>query len=165
MTTLEITVLIVLIGFFFVTLGLAPLTRRDRSRALVDPSSKSRFAVRVVSVTTALFSSLLLAFLYSRLRMELPAGHDVHQGLGFMLLAIVPVMCGWASFQGWRMRRTGVVSLSSAWLLFGWLGFSVCLLHLVRGFWSSVDLAGLVIWSCVYVVGLVIGRQEKCFTL
>lgn len=164
MTLLEVTVLIVLIAFFFVTIGLSPLVRRDRLRAPTDPPSKSRLVVKAISVATALFSSLLLAFLFSGLQEGL-AGRGVREVLGSALLAIVPMMCLWASFQGWRMRRTGVVSLCSAWLLFGWFGFSVCLLHLVRGFWSSLDLVGLVAWSCVYVVGLIISRQEKYFAL
>jgi len=79
--------------------------------------------------------------------------------LGFVLALLI-----WASVQGWRMRRKGVVSICSAWLLFGWLGFSLCVLHLLQGFWSPLDLGELAIWSFVYMIGLFVRQQEKYFT-
>ena len=162
MTASEVIALIALIAFFFLTLGLSPLARRNRSDAPIKLPSKSRLAIKSVSLLTAVFSLLLLAFLFSELRKEF-VEQDIRRALGYVALAVIPAICVWASFQGWRMRRRGVVSICSAWLLFGWWGFSVSLLHLVRGLWDSFDLAGLAIWGCVYVVGLIVGQQEKYF--
>ncbi len=167
MTASELLTLIVLVFLGLLLVLLSPQVRTSSDSGAeggnMEVPRRSRLIVRAASVATAVLALSIGISLGVGTWTELPARRSRWPWLGCVLVAVVPIMFLWASAQGWRLRRSGVVSICSGWLLFGWFGVSVCLLYVVRGDHSLLDFLGLALYACVFLVGVIVARQAKYF--
>ena len=83
------------------------------------------------------------------------------------VLSIIPIMFLWASIQAWRLMPTGIVSVSSGYLLFGFLGFAANILRvLFDRAWSDTSQDGLFagISLLAFVIGVMVAMQKRRLT-
>lgn len=125
---------------------------------------KSKTIVRIAATLTAFLALSALAFLVRSASWVIthetnpPESYKLLGALG--LLAIVPMMFIWAAIQAWRCRPKGIVSLSSIWILFG-LGGSIFHLFWFFTDWRIKDAVVATVWTCIFLFGVLIARQEK----
>lgn len=132
------------------------------NRQFVFMSAKT--IVRIAATLTALLALAalgILAMAAVRLVIHEANSPRFYKEMGVLaLVAIVPGVFVWAAIQAWRGNPRGIVSLSSGWILFG-LGGSIGYL-----FWFFMegkiqDALMAIIWSGVFLFGVLIARQEN----
>ena len=142
--------------------GVAALIVKPRGAAM--RYLRPKIIVRIAAVATALLALWALGVLLlwtSRLIIHEADSPRFYKDLGvFGLLAIVPLMFIWAAIQAWRCIPRGVVSLSSGWILFG-LGGSILSLFWFFTDWKVKDALVAVIWTCIFLFGVLVSRQER----
>ena len=115
----------------------------------------------MISGLLALGALAILVFLAARLILHDADSPQLYRMLGFCgLLAIVPLMFIWAAVQSWRCIPRGVVSLSSGWILLG-LGGGIFSLFWFFTDWKAKDALVAVLWTCIFLFGVLVARQGK----
>jgi hypothetical protein len=120
---------------------------------------RAQIIVRVAALLTGSLALAVLALLgRAATQPESPDFHGMLPMLG--VLAILPVIFIWAAVQAWRFRPSGIVTLSSGWVLFG-IGGTFAYLFWFFTEWRAQDAAFAAACVLVFLFGILVSRQQR----